>query len=59
MANLSQIDSTSDRMWVLKNTVVQFFLSSRIRSFTIFLQIGSSQLIGSSRKTNFGSLIMA
>lgn len=58
IANRSQIDSTSERMWVLKNTVVPCFLSSRMRSLTILRPIGSSPLIGSSRKTIFGSLMM-
>gem|GEM_PF-2969353 len=46
-------------MCVLKNTVTQSFFNSRIRSFTILRPSGSSQLIGSSRNTIFGLLIIA
>ncbi|MDR1945251.1 MAG: hypothetical protein LBQ59_04225 [Candidatus Peribacteria bacterium] len=59
MLILSQILSTSAKICVLKNIVVPSFFSSTIKSFTIFLQIGSSQLIGSSRNKSFGSFIMA
>ena len=56
---LSQILSTSDNIWVLKKTVVPDLYKSYIKSFTIFDQIASSQLIGSSRNTNLGLLIIA
>ncbi|MDR2411557.1 MAG: hypothetical protein LBD88_03090 [Candidatus Peribacteria bacterium] len=59
MLILSQILSTSAKICVLKNIVVQSFFSEIIKSFTIFLQIGSSQLIGSSKNKSFGWFIIA
>ncbi|MDR2640409.1 MAG: hypothetical protein LBC61_03695 [Candidatus Peribacteria bacterium] len=42
----------------MKNIVVQSFFREIIKSLTIFLQIGSSQLIGSSKNKSFGSFMI-
>ncbi|MDP2396140.1 MAG: hypothetical protein Q8S84_08745 [bacterium] len=42
----------------MKNIVVHSFLSETNKSFTIFLQIGSRPLIGSSKNKSFGSFMI-
>gem|GEM_PF-6968911 len=55
---LLHIFSASASMCVLKNIVVHSSFSSRSKSLTIFLQIGSSQLIGSSKNRSLGSFMI-
>lgn len=58
MLIVSQILSTSARIWVLKKIVVPESRSETSKSFTIFRPIGSSPLMGSSRNNNSGSLMI-